>query len=258
MGRWARPALVVAMATVVVSACGLLPDATDALTGEWVLTAGVGPDGPIEVPPGATVTIRFDGAAFGGVAACNSYGGDADVDATGIDLGEFAMTEMGCDGPVQEAEQRYVAALVDVDRIEDAGEDRLVLVGPATRLEFAIVAPLEPSALVGTRWVLDGLVRGDAVSSTSGAAFLELREDGTVRGSTGCRRLSGTWRRDGATVLMPELSADGDCAADVAGQDEQVLAVLGDGFRVTVDGDRLRVVDSRDDRRGLVFRADPG
>ena len=39
--------------------------------------------------------------------------------------------------------------------------------------------------------------------------------------------------------MVEELEAVGECPADVAAQDNHVLAVIGDGFRAAVMGDLL-------------------
>ncbi len=119
---------------------------------------------------------------------------------------------------------------------------------------------------VDTTWTLESLVSGDTVQSVHGQpATLVLLSDGTVTAGTGCRALSGRWVQSGAELLLPELAADGDCPADLEGQDNHVVSVLGDGFHVVsvlgdgftaqVDGNVLTVTSMGD--KGLVYRAGP-
>ncbi len=83
-------------------------------------------------------------------------------------------------------------------------------------------------------------------------ATLELRADGTLVGSTGCRSLSGSYTVAGDEVVFTEFSADGECPSELQSQDDQVVTVLGDGFTVEIDGDRLTLTSSGSE--GLVYR----
>lgn len=222
--------------------------------GDWVLVEGV------DVPAGSRVTLSVDGDEVGGTAACNGYGGTVDRDGDAFVVGGLSMTEMGCDGPVQQAESAFVEAFTQVRRavVEDG---RLVLTGTAEPLVFAKVEPVDASALVGTTWTLEGVVTGTgdegAVASPVGdPATFRLDDDGTMTASTGCRGLSGEWTTSGDEVLLPTFGvADGEpvtCPGDLGDQDDHVVTVLGDGFRAAVDGDRLTLTDGE---LGLVYRS---
>ncbi len=219
--------------------------------GVWVLVSGV------PTVQGAAITISFDGSQIGGRAACNTYGGTASIGDGTIAIpaggpgGTFFMTEMGCEPQVQASEQAFVDAIFAVTAWSiDGGQ--LVLSGPAVTLVFDPVAPIATSDLVGTEWVLQSLIDGDAATSVAGdEATLLLSEDGTVAGSTGCRTLSGTWVVRSGEVFFPEFSADGACPPDLAGQDGFIVGVLGDGFRPDISGNRLEVTDASG--QGLIY-----
>ena len=109
--------------------------------------------------------------------------------------------------------------------------------------------------LTGTVWVLDTLVLGDSVTSVTGErATLELFTDGSMLGSTGCRTLDGNYTVSGADVVMTEMSAHGECPAELEDQDNHVVAVLGDEFRVTIEDETLSVTTSGG--RGLTYRSE--
>lgn len=253
---------VLALAT---AACGGLGRGSDAPTvdggsvdGDWELVAGQVDGDPLEAPGDHRITLSIEGDEVGGRAACNSYGGEIAVDGADVSIGTIAVTEMACQPPaVMEAETAYLEALLRVDHAER--DDELVLTGPGVDLRYREVEPVPTAELVGTEWVLDGLVDGDGpsagVSSTTGErATLLLADDGTLRASTGCRELEGVYTVDGDEIVITELSADLECPEELAAQDDHVVAVLGDGFRVEIDGDRLSVTSR--DGRGLVYRAD--
>lgn len=231
-------------AALVLAACGALaPGGRSDLDGDWQLTGGVHGGDPIPLVDAAPITMSVDGTEVGGRSACNHYGGEIAIDGRSISIGAMTMTEMGCDAPVMASEAAYIAALADVERFGRAGET-LTLTGAGVELTFELVPPTPDASLVGTAWVLDALVEGDAVSSTMGdPATLELREDGTLSGTTGCRTFDGRFELADDAVRVTDLVNDDRACPDLVRQDEHVLAVIGDGFRYTIDGNRLTLTD---------------
>ena len=237
--------------------CDLVgPPADAGLDGEWRLVGGVHHGDPVPIPDEAPITLTVDGADVGGRAACNQYGGTVSVDGDRITFGAMSMTEMGCDPAVMEAESTYVAALRDVERWARDGAV-LTLTGEVVELTYEIVPPTADADLVETAWRLDGLVDGDAVSSTMGdqPATLELREDGTISGTTGCRTFDGRYELADGAVRVSDLVNDDRACPDLVAQDEHVLAVVGDGFAYAIDGDRLTLTAGR---LGLLYLAGEG
>lgn len=216
--------------------------------GNWILVSGV------PIVDGGPITLSFTGEVFGGRAACNTYGGTATITGDSIEMpgATFFMTEMGCQADIQASEGAFVAALFEVSEwsVEDS---QLTLTGQDVSLVFDPVAGVPTAAIVGTNWLLESLVSGEAVSSVSGDPTLLLSEDGTVAGSTGCRELSGTWVVGGGELFFPSLSANGDCDPELAAQDGAIIAILEGGFTAQVTGDRLEVTDVSGE--GLVYRS---
>ena len=237
--------------TLLAAACGSEdPTGSPASTpdGDWVLTGGVA------LVDGFPITMSIDGDQVSGRAACNSYFGTVTIDANRLTIGELGATEMGCEPAVMDAEAAFIAALLEVTAFDRNG-DLLTLSGPGIDLSFEPVVPVPTAALIGTTWVLDTLVEGETVSTPAGnPAMLLLAEDGTLSASTGCRTLVGTWFESGGVIVVPTLSAEGECPAELWKQDSQVVTVIGDEFRVAVDGDRLTLTSMGGD--GLGYRAE--
>jgi len=220
------------------------------LDGAWRLAGGTHGGDPIPMVDAAPITMTIDGTEVGGRAACNIYGGEISIDGQLVSIGAMSMTEMGCDGPVMESEAAYIAALGDVERFERAA-DVLTLSGELVELTYELVPPMPDADLAGTAWRLDALVEGDAVSSTMGEpAGLELRDDGTLSGHTGCRTFDGRYELTDGEVRVTDLVNDDRACADLARQDEHVLSVIGDGFSYAIDGHRLTLSDGD---LGLVY-----
>lgn len=248
--------VVLAAAAVLLPACsvfaGSLPEAAE---GEWVLTEATVDGGALQLLPDHRVTLHIAGDEVGGTAACNQYFGRIDTSGGRLSISELGQTEMACEPDVMAIESAYLAALQRVEELAvDAG---LRLTGPDVDLQFDRVEPLPTSDLVDTVWTLESLIQGDAVSSVGGdPATLELSDDGQMSGSTGCRTFMGSYELAGDTVTVTQLSNDDRaCPAELQRQDDHVLAVLGDGFLVEIEENRLTVTSAGDQSQGLDYRA---
>jgi heat shock protein HslJ len=186
----------------------------------------------------------------------NQYGGRFVFRDGGVRIEELGMTAIGCEEPVAAAEAAYTAALAGVTAVEREG-DLLVLEGPDVELRFEAL-PAPPTAeLVDTTWVLETVFVGDVAGAAMGErATLELRSDGTLGGSTGCRSFDGVWIENGEQILATTLAMDDrSCPADLADQDSHVVSVIGDGFVPSVEGELLTLTDPGG--VGLVYRVAP-
>lgn len=245
---------VLSLLAVAMLATACSSDASGDVNGSWQLTAGSVDGADIPILDTHPITITFDGENVNGTASCNGYGGTVEINGSSISFGSLAMTEMACQPPeTMEAEAMFGEALSRVDTIE-VGDD-LVLTGSGVELTFEALEPIAESELTDTIWVLESLRSGDAVSSVGGQpATLELKSDGSVTGDTGCRAFSGSYVIEGPQVVLIELAADGhQCEPDLADQDGHVLTVLGDGFRVEIDGNTLNLWSTGDE--GLIYKA---
>src|SRR3990172_9157063 len=106
--------------------------------------------------------------------------------------GGLATTERGGDEPLM-AQDTWLADLLDGATIALDG-DTLVLAKGSVRLTMEdreIADPDRP--LLGTRWVVDGLISGDAVSNVPVGVTAALTfSDGLVDVEAGCNRGGGT------------------------------------------------------------------
>lgn len=157
--------------------------------GTWTLIEGQGPDGEVAIIDGYRVSLTIEGNLISGTAPCNGYFGDATIDGTSFTVPGVGITEMGCRRDVMKAESAYVSAISDADTI-GREKDVLTLTGDETELVFELEPPIPTADLVGTRWELESLIYGtgdDGVATSVKRAYLIIKKDGTIEGTTGCR-----------------------------------------------------------------------
>lgn len=249
-------AFMTALVTLTATAC-LGSDFTDSVEGSWELESGTHNSEPVIIVDTHPITMTLADGEIGGTAACNSYGGQYTISGSEFNVeGGLSVTEMACQpAEVMESEQQFLQALTSVDEVQLTNEG-LVLVGSDTELSFNRLEPVPTSDLIGTVWILDGLTQGDTVTSPMASAepaTLELFDDGTFIGSTGCRDISGSYEVTGAEVQFTDFSAEGECSAQLQEQDGRVISGLEGGFRVEIDGSQMKTWVSGDE--GLIYRA---
>jgi len=220
----------------------------DTVDGAWVLTSGTVDDTDLALLDDWQVTLVVEWGEVGGTAACNGYGGFVDVGDGTFTVTQLGWTEMGCEPAVMDLEQAYLAALSDTTSFEFV-DGVLTLTGPDAELVFAAQAPVADSEIVGTAWVLDTVIDGDAASNSAmmGLATLTLHDDGTLSGSTSCRVLQGEWITSGTEIVFTSFSAVDDPNAGVCAPESQTLdgfivGVLEGGFTVEVEGPRMTLM----------------
>jgi heat shock protein HslJ len=252
---WRQVSLILGWA-VLAAACAdtTLPSA-DPTRIAWALESGTVDGVELPIFDSHPITLAFTDDQVSGTAACNGYGAGYTISGSEIRLTGPGATEMACiPEDIMDLERVYLSALPRV-RSFSATDETLTLAGEGVELVFAALPPVPTAELTGTVWVLESMIQGETVSSVEGdRATLELFTDGSMLGSTGCRGLHGRFAVSGAEVQMPEMAAEGECPTDLQAQDAHVVNVLGDGFRVVVEGQSLTLSDP--DGSGLVYQAD--
>ena len=250
-------------ALLLIAACGgpsvtvepARPAGAADLEGPWQLVQGTLAGQPLALIQDARVTLIVDDEGVSGKAACNHYGGEFDVVDGRVTVDGFGQTEMGCPDPVLALETAYLSALAKVDTALMDGPVLMLTGSPGVELRFARLQPPPTAEIVGTVWQLESLVAGEVTSPAAGPpATLQLRADGALRGSTGCRILTGHYLVRGDEIWANELGAEGECPPGAGrAQDNHVVGVIGDGFTAAVDGQLL--ILGKEDGSGLVYRA---
>lgn len=244
----------ISLIALMAAAC-LGSDFADSVEGSWQMTSGTVDGEEIPLLDANPITMVLEGDQISGTASCNGYSGTFDLDGSEITIGAVAMTEMACfPEETMQAEAMFGQALTRVDTV--TLDEQLTLSGNGVEMVFEALQPVPDAELTNSVWKLDGLISNEAVSTPvlGTNATVEFFTDGSMLGDTGCRPFSGQYSISGDEVVVEEIASDGhECEPDVADQDELFLAVIENGFRVEIEGDRL-TARSGDDL-GLTFLA---
>jgi heat shock protein HslJ len=203
---------------------------------------------------GSTVRLTFEGVRLGASAGCNQMGGEYSLTDGVLAVGPMMMTEMACDEPLMAQDQWLSGFLPGAAATLDG--DTLTLARDGVTLTLLDEEVADPDrSLEGTRWVVDGIVTGDAVSSTPAGAVASLAFDaGTVTVETGCNGGSGSYTLGEGTVSFGAIGVtERACAEDVMALEAAVLQVLSGEATYAIDGGALTLMNGAN---GLLLRAD--
>jgi heat shock protein HslJ len=156
--------------------------------------------------PGSLVRISFADGQVGASGGCNSMGGPYAIDGDHLVVRQLAMTEMACE-PRLMGQDAWLASLLDGATIRLDG-DTLTLSNDGAALTLVDREVADPDRpLVDTRWIVDGLVTGDAVSSVPVGVVAALTfSDGRVEVEAGCNRGGGAVAATDVTLTFGPIA----------------------------------------------------
>jgi heat shock protein HslJ len=198
-----------------------------------------------------------DDHRVGANAGCNQMSGEGEVAHDRLVVSDLATTEMGCD-PDRHSQDEWVADFLTSRPRYRLDGPVLTLANDSTELTLEDRETADPDRpLRGTRWVVDGIVEGGAVSSVPAGAEAHLTLDDdqdSFGGNTGCNQMGGTARPSSDTVTFSDvITTKMACQDDRMRLERAVLAVLDGEVDWEIEADVLRL-DHPDDR-GLILRA---
>jgi heat shock protein HslJ len=201
------------------------------------------------------VRLSFRDGQVSASAGCNSMSGTYRIDGDRLRTTSLATTEMACDPPRME-QDAWLASLLDGATVGLDG-NTLTLAREGVRLTLLdrrVADPDRPLAL--TRWVVDAIVTGDAVSSlpVGVVAALTFSADG-VAVETGCNTGGTSVTVSDVTITFGPLSlTKRGCAGGAMAVEQAVTAVLSGEVGYAIEAGTLTLDAGA---AGLVLRAAP-
>jgi heat shock protein HslJ len=263
--RFAAAALA---AILVITLAGCATGATDTPGSngqdEWpagrtfLSTAIVESGQPKALVEGTRIRLSFDeDGRVSAHAGCNHLGGTGRLESGTLVVADLSMTEMGCPGGLHEQDEWIADLLTSGPTLRLAG-DELTLTGATitvTLLDRRVADPDRP--LVGTAWVVDSIITGDAVSSVPSdePAVFSIDSSGSFHATTGCAggQLRGRAEIAGDRVTLTVTEAVA-CTASGNGLDEAIRSTLQGELTYEITARRLTLTAS--DGTGLGMQAD--
>jgi len=156
--------------------------------------------------PDSQVRVSFRDGQVSASGGCNSMGGPNAIDGDHLVVRQLAMTEMACEPRLMD-QDAWLASLLDGATIRLDG-DTLTLSNDGAALTLVDREVADPDRpLVDTRWIVDGLVTGDAVSSVPVGVVAALTfSDGRVEVEAGCNRGGGAVAATDVTLTFGPIA----------------------------------------------------
>ena len=185
---------------------------------------------------GSAITMRFADDSVSVHAGCNTMSGSYGVADGTFVADQFAMTEMACDEALM-AQDTWLGEFL-------SSSPAITVDGSALRLSgdgvVVVLDEIEPTALVGTRWMVTSTVVGEGASSVpaDSSASITIAADGTVDVDTGCNTGTGSVEVGEDTVTFGSIATtERACPPEQMALEASVLSVLrAGGVTYEIDG----------------------
>ena len=209
-----------------------------------------------DLVPDSAITISFQDGSLSINAGCNTMFGGYSVDGDVISAPTLAMTQMACDEALMQ-QDTWISALMSSDPTFALDGDTLTITGSDAQV-VTLVAVADQS-LEGVRWVVDGLLANEGVSTVPiGAEASITITDGTAAVEAGCNTGSAPVTITETTITFgPLMLTRMACPEPQTTLENAVVAVLDGEVTYTIDGDTLQLRKAADAGEiGLNLRAD--
>ncbi|MFT3662211.1 MAG: META domain-containing protein [Gordonia sp. (in: high G+C Gram-positive bacteria)] len=242
--------------TVVLSACGsdpaeAAPDPSTLNDKTYVSTAASNAG----IPGGGPLEVTFSPGRISATAGCNRHNGTVAFDGDVLTAGPLAATMMACPG-ARGAADGWLSSFFEAPVTWSSSGDRLTLSRDGRTVELA---ERVNTALTGTEWTVESLVRASGIESSvvleRVTPRLRIGGDGRVTGFTGCNDLTGTAKVTGDRIEFTSVSAtEKTCDDEVNRIEKTVLDTLRGAATYRIDGRTLALTNVADPAVGLRLR----
>lgn len=198
----------------------------------------------MEVPAEIGATLRLEAGQATGSGGCNRFFGSYVVDGQMLTFGPLGMTQMLCQGPAQDVEDAYLAALGSVAYWALADDGTLSLQDADQNEVLAFSAG--GGGIEGTTWLLREQAVDGSMSTVPKGVLVSLRmADGVAGGNGGCNRYNTSYTLEGSSLTFGPVASTLMACPDPAGSVEAAyLANLAAVAAWTSDGSALTLSDA--------------
>jgi len=196
-------------------------------------------------PVSQSIRIAFsDDNQFSFAGDCNSMSGEYSLDGDVFGLLSISGTEIGCAAELMDEDSWLTTFFGSSPTIEFDGES-MVFTGSEATLTFIDEEIAIPAReLIGTVWMVDTYIDGDAASAVNleEQPTIEFDDAGAVSIFGGCNDGGGEYSIDGSTISFGDLfSTDMACEEDIMFAENHIFGTLAGDLNFSIDGDRLTI-----------------
>jgi heat shock protein HslJ len=206
-----------------------------------------------DLVPGTTIRVSFKDGQLSVNAGCNHIGAAYSITDGRLHLGSMLSTGMGCDQALM-AQDGWVSAFFGGATVALAG-DALTLANGGVTMNLTDRRVADPDRpLVGTRWVVDGVIAGEATSSIpmGVTAALTFSTD-RIAVETGCNTGGGTVSIQPTSFTVGPIGLTKKACEPAASLVENaIIAALNGQVGYTIEADRLTLTNGQ---AGLTLQA---
>ncbi len=226
-----------------------MPDTNPLARTFWRLVSYTNETGTHNALEQTDVTLNFDAEKnqFGGIAGCNQYGGEYNLNGSALTTGSIYQTEMYCnDEAVMQQERDYLEALQAAEQFEIDG-DTLTVTGGGWTLEFERYTAEAVNPLTGTSWVLtsySGEMGTRRALETAPVTLIFDRTTNSLGGIAGCNQYSADYEADEGdfSITGPITQTKKACTGEgVMEQEQHYLNALGAAEAYQIENDTLTI-----------------
>lgn len=211
------------------------------------------------IPGDGPLTLTFADNRVSGYAGCNTASGSVTFDRDVLRVGDLASTLIGCPEPQADADQWMNTLLTAAPtwRLEGTTLTLRAKDQTVTLVDRKVASPDKP--LKGTDWVVTEIITQDARTTSRTLAetrpTLLIAEDGTVSGTTGCNRMTGSAdiAPSGSPITFRLATTRMACPPEVMEVESAVLSTLDGTTTADIDADTLTLRNPNN--TGLVLHA---
>jgi len=211
----------------------------------FVSTAVVGHD----LVADSQIRLAFQDASISVNAGCNTLVGGYTIEGDTLQAPVLAMTQMACDPALMDQDTWLSETFSGSPTLVLEGDDLTVTGADGSTITFLDAVVAEPAQpLEGTRWVVDGLLANEGISTVPlGAEAAITITDGTAAVEAGCNTGSAAVEITETTITFGPLALTRmACGPEQTELENAVVAVLSGEVTYTIDSSTLQLRKAAD------------
>jgi heat shock protein HslJ len=215
---------------------------SDSLDGRSFVSTQV--DG-YDLVPDSVIRVSFDDGSVSVNAGCNTMFGAYTIDGDVLSAPTLAMTMMACDQALM-TQDTWISALISSNPTFTVAGDTLTITGSDAQVVTLVEEADQP--LEGTRWVVDGLLANEGVSTIPVGAEASITiTDGTAAVEAGCNTGSAPVEIADTTITFgPLVLTRMACPEPQTTLENAVIAVLDGEVSYAIDASTLQLRKTTD------------